>query len=382
MSRRRIKNLSRKKKRTAPGASPGTLALPEGAKRPTIHLFSYSGDFLEERDIASVADLQAPLKNTALTHWIEVRGLGDERMLRELAELFQIHPLTLEDVVHVPQRPKTEIFQEHQFIIARMVAMKSKEDIEAEQVSIFLGRKYVLTIREDGEDCLNPVRERLRRKGGIHRKAGADYLCYSIIDAIVDNYFPVLENYGEYLEQLEQETVAQPARQTLGFIHTAKRELLDLRRILWPQRDTVNQLIRDESPFISAQVRVYLRDCYDHAVQVMDMVETYREITSGLHDVYLSSIGNRTNEIMKVLTIISTIFIPLTFIAGVYGMNFDPETSPWNMPELKARYGYPVTMLVMFLIGMSLLYFFWNKGWIFAGAPPEPRHAELPHDKK
>jgi magnesium transporter len=371
MARLRIKNLHRKKVHAAPGAAPGTLVLQPGAKSPVFTVFSYHGDTLEERTVASVAELKPYLDREDAVTWFDVHGLGSEQQLRELAELFKIHPIALEDVVHSPQRPKTERFDQHLFIVARMVMLRSIEDIEAQQLSLFLGRNYLLTLQENSTDCLNPVRERLRRRAGIQQRYGADYLCYSILDAIVDQYFPVLESYGEYLEQLEEQTVTAPTRHTLGQIHTAKRELLDLRRVLFPQRDTINQLIRDESPFICSEVRVFLRDCYDHAVQVMDMVETYREIMSGLHDVYLSSIGNRTNEIMKVLTIISTIFIPLTFIAGVYGMNFE------NMPELKTRNGYFLTLLAMALIGITLLIYFWRKGWIFPAI--DPLAAEYKH---
>jgi magnesium transporter len=360
-----IKKLHRKKHTVPLGASPGTLVLPGNATKPRIRVMAYSADELEERWVDKPADLKKYLATPGLVTWIDVRGVGDEDTLRSLAGIFNIHPLALEDVVHQPQRPKTEEFDHHLFIVARMVMLRSATDMEAEQVSLFLGPNYVLTFQEDTPDCFDPVRERLRKKG-VHRRSGADYLCYSLIDAIVDHYFPVLETYGEYLETLESNVVLHPVKSTLTHIHTAKRELMDLRRVLWPQRESINQLIRSECPLISKEVRLFLRDCYDHSVQVMDMVENYREITSGLHDVYLSSIGNRTNEIMKVLTIISTIFIPLTFIAGVYGMNFSHEDSPYNMPELHAQYGYPATMLVMALIGVALLFYFWHKGWIFA----------------
>ena len=367
----RIPKLRQKKIRTAPGASPGTLVLGLGSKKPIIRVTSYSADTLEERVVKDPQELHGYLGRADAVTWIEVRGLGDELILRELGQIFNIHPLALEDIVHTPQRPKSEAFGHHHFVIARMVMLKSRDDIEAGQVSIFLGRNYVLTFMEDIPDCLDPVRDRIRRKSCNHQGLGADYLFYSILDAIIDHYFPVLEDYGEYLEQLEQQTVFKPVPQTLARIHTAKRELLDLRRVIWPQRDTINQLVRDESPLISNEVRVFMRDCYDHSVQIMDMVETYRDVTSGLHDVYLSSISNRTNEIMKVLTIISTIFIPLTFIAGVYGMNFDSESSPWNMPELKMRYGYLATLAVMLFIGVLLMGYFWKKGWIFAMRVPE-----------
>ncbi len=327
-----IRKLHHRKKRTSPGASPGTLILTPSARKPAIRVMSYSPEAFDEREIADPKELEAYVTRADRITWIDVRGLGDEQIVRELGRIFRIHPLALEAAVHTPQRPKSEDDEHHQFIIARMVMLRGSNDMEAGQLSMFLGSNYVLTFQDESADCLDPVRERLRKAGGIHRRSGADYLCYSIIDAIVDHYFPVLEAYGEYLEQLEDRTVVHPTRRTLGEIHTAKRELLDLRRVIWPQRDTINQLIRSESPLISKEVHVFLRDCYDHAIQVMDMVETYRELTSGLHDVYLSSIGNRTNEIMKVLTIISTIFIPLTFIDGVYGMTFDPDASPWNMP--------------------------------------------------
>lgn len=370
MARPRIKNLQLKKLRAAPGSAPGTLVLQPGAKAPVITIFSYRNNTLEERTVATVAELKPYLDAPDALTWFDVHGLGNEQQLRELADLFKIHPIALEDVVHSPQRPKTERFDEHLFIIARMVMLRTAEDIEAQQLSLFLGRNYLLTLQESGADCLNPVRDRIRRKAGIFQHCRPDYLCYAVLDAVVDQYFPVLESYGEYLESLEEQTVTAPTRHTLGQIHTAKRELLDLRRVLFPQRDTINQLIRDDSPFISSEVRVFLRDCYDHAVQVMDMVETYREIMSGLHDVYLSSIGNRTNEIMKVLTIISTIFIPLTFIVGLYGMNFDTNASPYNMPELKSPYGYPITLLVMLIIAIALVFYFWRKGWIFSAIDP------------
>jgi magnesium transporter len=375
MKRMRFRKLHRKKHATPPGASPGTLVVPSGATKPRIRIMAYNAEDLEERWIDKPGELKKYINHPTHVTWIEVRGVGDEALLRSIAELFNIHPLALEDVVNQPQRPKTEDYDQHMFVIMRMVMLRSATDMEAQQVSMFLGKNYVLTFLEDSPDCFDPVRDRLRKKG-VHRRSGADYLCYSLVDAIIDHYFPVLESYGEYLESLEETTVAHPTPATLQHIHIAKRELIDLRRVLWPQREAINQLVRSECPLISKEVTVFLRDCYDHSIQVMDMVENYREITSGLHDVYLSSIGNRTNEIMKVLTIISTIFIPLTFIAGVYGMNFDPDYSPYNMPELRARYGYPAAMLVMTLIAIALIFYFWHKGWIFSNHNRMPVHDE------
>jgi magnesium transporter len=234
----------------------------------------------------------------------------------------------------------------------------------SEQVSFILGRHYLLTVQEEPEhDSFSFVRERIRSNKGLIRKQGADYLAYALLDSIIDGFFPVLEAYGERLEDLENEVVEKPTRKTLEKIHTLKRELLTLRRSIWPQRDAINLLIRDSNNLISAEVRVYLRDCYDHAVQVIDMVETYRELASSLMDVYLSSVSNRMNEIMKTLTVISAIFIPLTFVAGIYGMNFNTEMSPWNMPELNWYWGYPACLALMVAIAGVLVFFFWRRGW-------------------
>jgi len=376
MSRSRWKKQKRKR-HAHPGASPGTLVIEAASKRPALRVISYDAVRFEDRSLNSVAELEPLLKDPVMTHWIDVRGLGDEQTLRELGTLFGIHPLSLEDCVHSQQRPKLENYETHLFIMARMVMLRAAHDMEADQVGMFLGKNYVLTLQDDTPDCFDPVRARLKRPTGQHRKSGADYLCYSLLDAIVDNYFPVLETFGEYLETLEEETVTRPHTGTLTAIHCAKRELLDMRRVLWPQRDMLVGLLREETALVTPSTRVYLRDCLDHSVHVMDMIESFREITSGLHDVYLSAVGQRTNEIMKVLTIISTIFIPLTFIAGVYGMNFNTEKSPWNMPELNWYYGYPITMAGMFVIALGLVYYFVRKGWIFSsvqsevGPPPQ-----------
>jgi magnesium transporter len=234
-----------------------------------------------------------------------------------------------------------------------------------EQVSLVVSRNYLLTIQEEPEhDAFEPVRGRIHHNKGAIRQQGTDYLAYALIDAVIDGFFPVLEDYGERLEDLQDEVVAKPTKRTLDKIHKIKRELLLLRRAIWPQRDAINSLIRDDCSLISPPVRIYLRDCYDHTVQVIDMVETYRELASNLMDIYLSSISNRMNEVMQTLTVISTIFIPLTFIAGVYGMNFDHDKSPLNMPELGWYYGYPMICTVMIAIATGLLIYFWRKGWL------------------
>ena len=238
------------------------------------------------------------------------------------------------------------------------MALAREEEIEAEQVSLFVGPNYVLTFQERSGDVFDPVRNRIRQGGPVLRSSGPSYLAYALLDAVIDGYYPLLETFGEKLEGLEDEIVAQPHPAVLQEIHQAKRDLLAIRRAIWPQREAVNTLIRDENPLITETVRVYLRDCYDHCVQIMDGVETYRELAGGLMDVYLSSVGNRQNEVMKVLTIMASIFIPLTFMAGIYGMNFE------NMPELHAAWGYPLLLVVMVAVTVTMVIFFQRKGWI------------------
>ncbi len=223
----------------------------------------------------------------------------------------------------------------------------------------------MLTVQEEPEhDCFEGVRTRIEKNKGTIRRQNSDYLAYALLDAIVDGFFPVLERYGEQIEDLEEEVIVEPTQKTLQKIYKIRRELLQLRRAIWPQRDAINSLIRDGSGLISEEVRVYLRDCYDHAVQVIDMVETYRELASGLMEVYLSAVSNKMNEIMKLLTVVSAIFIPLTFVAGIYGMNFNTEKSPYNMPELNWYWGYPISLTVMAAIAGVLLFLFWQRGWL------------------
>lgn len=347
-----------------PGSMPGTLSIVHDAPVPIIVLIDYNEDNATRVKIP-VPEACTPYLDTESVSWVDVQGLGSEDILQRLGQVFSLHPLVLEDVVNVPQRPKVEEYGDQLVIISRMVLPKPDgRGFFSEQVSFILGKYYLLTVQEEPElDTFVPVRDRIRSSKGSIRKRNADYLAYALLDTIIDGFFPVLESYGEKIEDLEDEVVARPTHQTLEQIYVLKRELLALRRAIWPQRDAINTLIRDESDLISAEVRVYLRDCYDHTVQVLDMVETYRELASSLMDVYLSSVSNRMNEIMKLLTVISSIFIPLTFIAGLYGMNFNTETSPLNMPELNWYWGYPATLLVMGAIAASLIYFFWRRGW-------------------
>jgi magnesium transporter len=256
-----------------------------------------------------------------------------------------------------------------------MVVLKEEgEGFWLEQVSLVLGQYYLLTVQEEPtRDTFEPVRDRIRNNRGTIRQRGVDYLAYALWDTIIDGYFLALEAYGERLEALENEVAIRPTKQTLTKIYQIRRELLALRRAIWPQRDAINTIIRDECSLVSKDVRIYLRDCYDHAVQIIDVIETYRELASGLMDVYLSAVGNRMNEVMKLLTVISTIFIPLTFLAGIYGMNFNTDISPFNMPELNWYWGYPLFWVVTIAIAFGLSFFFWRRGWFSDTSTLKPR---------
>jgi len=348
-----------------PGTQPGTIIVDENAEQPIIFLIDYNQTELIHKQISYPEECLNYL-DTESVSWVDVQGLGSKDILHRLGQTFDLHPLILEDIVNMVERPKIEDYEDQLVIIAHMVVPNHNNgSFYSEQVSLVLGKYYVLTVQEEPEhDCFDGVRMRINKNKGIIRRQNSDYLAYSLLDAIIDGFFPVLELYGERIDDLEEEVIVNPSQQTLQKIYQIRRELLQLRRAIWPQRDAINSLIRDGSELISDDVRIYLRDCYDHAVQVMDIVETYRELVAGLMDVYLSAISNKMNEIMKLLTVVSSIFIPLTFIAGVYGMNFNTEKSPHNMPELNWYWGYPLCLGAMALIATSLIYFFWRRGWL------------------
>lgn len=346
------------------GDAPGVVHFRPDAPPPKITLIDYNQSDVKKIDIDQPEDIIPHLDNESIS-WVDVGGLGGEQTWQQLKQIFNLHPLALEDIIHVPQRPHMEEYEEQLVLIARMVSLQEDgRNVMTEQISLVLGKNYLLTVQEEPlYDCLQFVRERIQTSRSLIRKAGADYLLYTLMDAIIDGFYPILEMYGELIEELEAEVVSAPTPQTLEEIYQIKRELLELRRAIWPQRDAINSLIRDSSDLISQDVRMYLRDCYDHAVQVLDIVETYRELAASLTDVYLSSVSNRMNEVMKLLTIISSIFIPLTFIAGIYGMNFNTEKSPFNMPELNWYWGYVATLAVMAIIALGMIIFFWRRGW-------------------
>lgn len=363
---------------SSPGSAPGTLNIPEDAEPTELVLISYDPEDFIHKPLATPEECRLYLQQKMIC-WLDVRGLGTEETLRHIGSIFSLHPLVLEDVVNVPQRPKVEFYEDHLLMIVHMVRPAKKgHGFIPEQVGFVMRHHVLLTMQEESLwDCFEPVRDRLQRKLGQLRQRGAGYLAYTLLDIIVDGYFPILENYGEYIEVLEDEVVMRPTQQTLEKIHDLRRELLMLRRYVWPQRTVVNSLIRDGSDLLTQENRIYLQDVYDHIIQILDILETYREVSSSLMDVYLSSVSNRMNDVMKLLTIISTIFIPLTFIAGIYGMNFNPSVSPYNMPALNWYWGYPVCLGVMGAIAVALFIFFWQQGWFenFA-TPPSPENKQ------
>ena len=351
------------RRQTHPGDAPGILVPPPDSPRPELTVFAYSADQLVEKTIAGVDEL-APLRQRFPVVWLNVDGFGDTAVLQRIADLFGLHPLAMEDVVHVDQRAKVDDYDGTLFTVVRMVSFPGDE-LETEQLSLFLGKDFVITFQErPGGDSLSPVRERLRRSSGKIRRAGPDYLLYALVDAVIDGYFPVVERFGDKLDDLDSAVDDPKNRRTMTAIHAVRSGLLQLRRAAWPHREALQNLQRDTHALISDDTRVYLRDCYDHVIQIMDVLETYREMGSDMRDLYLTAVGNRTNEIMRVLTIMSTIFIPLSFIASVYGMNFNTERSRFNMPELNWIYGYPFALTIMAATALGLVGYFLRKGWL------------------
>ncbi len=361
-----------KKRHGPPGLAPATLRphLVDGkGKKPTIQIIEYSSTHFEEREITDIAELAAHLDNDKVT-WINIDGLGDVEALKHLGQKFNLHPLALEDVLNTGQRPKVENAADYVFIVAQMVYQDNSRTICGEQVSVFFGENFLITVQEEGKyDVFDPVRARLRAGGGMIRKAKADYLAYALLDSIIDHFYPVLEDLGSKIEDLEDTLLNKPDREMVHTLHGYKRELSQLRRFVWPLRDVVNFLLHDSSDFVTAHTKVYLRDCYDHTVQLMDLVESYRELSSSLMDLYHSSVGLRTTEVMRVLTVITSIFIPLTFVVGVYGMNFHEvsktgENLPLNMPELYQPYGYVGVMAFMAAIAVIQIVIFKRMKWL------------------
>jgi len=349
-----------KKRSKKVGLPPGTLVHigEKKTEKVRITIIDYDEANFEENEIKTIEEC-FPFKDKTTVTWINIDGIHDIKIIEKIGKHFDLHPLILEDIVNTGQRPKIEDFGDYIFIVLKMLYYNEKEDeVQAEQVSLILGSNFVISFQEREGDVFNPIRERIRSGKGRIRKMGADYLAYTLIDTIVDNYFIIPEKLGERIESIEEELVTDPTPETLQTIHTLKRKLIFLRKSLWPLREVVSGLQRTESTLIHESTDIYLRDVYDHTIQVIDTIETSRDILSGMLDIYLSSVSNRMNQIMKVLTIIATIFMPLTFIAGIYGMNFE------FMPELTWPWAYPLVLLVIVVIGISMLIYFRRKKWL------------------
>jgi magnesium transporter len=345
------------------GLIPGTLVhVGDLDQYPVrITLINYDADHVTERALTSTDECPECKDDKSVT-WINIDGVHDAAVVERIGAAFGLHPLVMEDVMNTEQRPKIEDYDDYLYIVVRMLYERAGDDedtmeIDSEQVSFIVGPNVLITFLEDPGDVFDPVRKRIRENRGRVRKHGADYLAYALIDVIVDNYFTVLERFGDLTEDLEQEVMGDPTIDTLYAIQQMKRAMIQVRRAIWPLRDVVSVLVRGDSSLIKKPTMVFLRDIYDHVVRVVDVVETQREMLGGLMEIYLSTVSNRMNEVMKVLTVIATVFIPLTFIAGVYGMNFT------NMPELHWRYGYWYVWCVMLIVGLVMLLYFRRKKW-------------------
>ncbi|UCG35283.1 MAG: magnesium/cobalt transporter CorA [Candidatus Omnitrophota bacterium] len=348
------------------GRAPGEIVHVGARKmeKSKITIIDYDAGQIQEKEVKTVEEC-FPFKDKPTITWINIDGIHNTEIIEKIGSYFDIHPLALEDIVNTGQRPKCEDFEKYIFVVLKMLYEgKNNADIEAEQVSVIFGPNFVISFQEKEGDVFNAVRERIRNAKSRIRKMGADYLAYALLDSVVDNYFVILEKIGEKIEGMEEELVKNPTPQTLQTIHTLKREMIFLRKSVWPLREVINSLARGESELIQATTLVYLKDLYDHTIQVIDTIETFRDMISGMLDIYLSSISNKMNEVMKVLTIIATIFIPITFIAGIYGMNFNPEASSWNMPELNWRYGYLITWGIILVVVLLMLGYFRRKKWL------------------
>jgi magnesium transporter len=341
------------------GLVPGTLVHvgEKMADQTRMRVIDYDGTAFREEEARTVADC-LPFKETPTVTWLNVDGIHDVGIVEQLGRAFGLHPLILEDIVNTEQRPKLDEYEGYLFAVVKMLYYDTDDQaVKGEQVSIVLSQNFVISFQEREGDVFDPIRERIRQGKGRIRQSGSDYLAYALIDAIVDNYFKILETIGEEIEKIEEELVGHPTPETLREIHRLRREMVFLRRSIWPLREVISGLQRADSSLIREPTVLYLRDVHDHTIRVLDTLETYREMVSAMLDIYLSSLSNRMNEVMKVLTIFAAIFIPLTFIAGIYGMNFQ------HMPELEWRWGYYVAVGAMGLIGISMLAIFKVKRW-------------------
>lgn len=352
-------SVSKRKKKPA-GSAPGSVVYVGAEKNSpvTITRISYNLSGYQPVIEVSAVECKPPTDGEGVV-WYTVDGVHDVEALKAIGENFGLHPLVLEDISNTTQRPKLEAFEGYVFIASKMITYEGRTSrVTSEHTSIIYGKNFVLLFLQDPGDLFQPVRQRIEAGKGRIRRHGSDYLVYALLDATVDYYFNVIEGLGEQIERLEDEVIRRPTATTLSGIHKVKREIISLRRSVWPMREVVNGMVRDESPFINDETKLFLRDLYDHTLHVIDSIETLRDIITGTLDVYLSSISHRLNEVMKVLTVMSSIFIPLTFIVGVYGMNFK------YMPELEWAWGYPAVWIFMAALSIGLLAFFRRKNWL------------------
>jgi magnesium transporter len=352
------------------GAKPGSIVIPEGALKPVIMVYSYNEKELVTSEGKSMQVILSQFKKCdAHSHWIQIKGLGDLKLMEDIGEYLDINPLVLEDIVNTHQRPKFDEYDDYVFSTSRIINFNKDHELVNCQFSALIKENILVSFEETHEEYFEAVKARLKAGKGAIRTAGPGYMCYALIDTILDNYFVLLGKAGDMLDEIEDHLYTSPDKSVMYNSQAMKRILIIMRRATWPERDKINDMIRTESPLISPEVKLYLRDAYDHCIQIMDLVESYKEITSSIIDLYLSMVSNRMNEIMKVLTIISVIFIPLTFVAGIYGMNFarvDPANNkviPGNMPELYSPHGYEYALLGMFIIAIIQVVVFWKKGW-------------------
>ena len=345
------------------GARPGTLAIPADSPEPRIRVTQYARDDVEVFDIEDVSTLPALVKSDYVT-WVDIQGFGNEQKLRGVANAFALHPIALENAVNVPQRAKAEVYDNYQLIIARAPMFEDGGEITVPQVCFLMGDGFLITFQERYLGFFDAVRERIQRGGGPLREHGTDYLAYALIDAMVDRYYPVAQKLADAIEDLEDWVVENPHPVVLNRIHTLRRQLVILRRVGHPQREAINVMLRPEAPFFSEPVKLFVRDTMDHITHIVELIDSSREMASDLADSYLSNVSHRSNEIMKVLTLMASIFIPLTFVAGIYGMNFE------YIPELSNRRGYFIVWGVMLTVAVTMVVYFRRRGWIGTSRPP------------
>ena len=359
-----MQSLSRKQKK--PGTAPGTIEHTgeQHVDEVSIRIHDYDEEHVESSTLTAIEDCQPYLDKSTKT-WVEVQGLHDVEKLKSIWSYFDLHPLIQEDIVNTSQRPKVEQYENCIYIVMRMLYYSPEEQsVNTEQISIILGENYLLSFQETDKPFFQPILERLNIQKSRMRSREIDYLAYALMDAITDHYFSLLDQLGEQLEQVEDKLLDDPNEKTFQKIHALRKEIIFTRKSIWPTRDMLNSLIRDESAFVEESTKIFIRDVYDHIVQIIDNVENFRDMVIGMHDMYMSHVSNKMNEVMKVLTIIATIFIPLTFIAGLYGMNFNSEASPYNMPELDWYYGYPAFWGVMLIVATVMIIYFKKKEWL------------------